>query len=301
MKISTSIRFLQKIFSVEQSMELLANAGFTAQDQQISLYDINWNQPPLQDHTTGEFKEYFRNLRRLADSYGLEIFQGHAPYAYSGIADFAVYERMKAPLLRSIYAAGEMGCPNMVVHPVILEEFTNGQNPELAKKTIMDYYSEFVPALKDTGVTLCMENLFRTSPDKKNKLPTYGSFAPELVDLIDSMNQLHGPYFAACVDTGHCNTVNGDLPELVKTLGHRLRVLHVHDNDGIQDLHLPPREGTIDWPAFMQALRDISYQGTFNFETSPFFQRVANEDPSVESLQAACHQLYALGEDLLRL
>ena len=54
-------------------------------------------------------------------------------------------------------------------------------------------------------------------------------------------------------------------------------MLHIHDNDGISDLHQIPftfartRENcsSTDWVGFLQGLREIHYAGTINFETAP--------------------------------
>ena len=42
--------------------------------------------------------------------------------------------------------------------------------------------------------------------------------------------------------------------------------VHLHDNDGRSDLHLPPGAGTIDWAAVVLALKDAGYDGTITLE-----------------------------------
>lgn len=37
-----------------------------------------------------------------------------------------------------------------------------------------------------------------------------------------------------CFDTGHANFVGIDFEKFITTLGNRLKVLHLHDNDGIE-------------------------------------------------------------------
>ena len=80
-----------------------------------------------------------------------------------------------------------------------------------------------------------------------------------------------------CFDTGHANLVGIDFEDFIKTLDYRLKVLHIHDNDGIGDLHQMPftftrsRENTAstDWEGFIRGLRAIGYQGVLSFETAP--------------------------------
>jgi sugar phosphate isomerase/epimerase len=68
------------------------------------------------------------------------------------------------------------------------------------------------------------------------------------------------------LDIGHCN-LNGRKPDqMIRELHARLSHLHIHDNDGLRDLHLPPGTGCIEWPAVAAALREVGYDGTVTVE-----------------------------------
>jgi sugar phosphate isomerase/epimerase len=48
--------------------------------------------------------------------------------------------------------------------------------------------------------------------------------------------------------------------------------VHVHDNVGADDLHLPLGSGTVDWLAVVGALKAVGYDGTVTlevFDTEP--------------------------------
>ena len=49
----------------------------------------------------------------------------------------------------------------------------------------------------------------------------------------------------------------------------KLRVVHIHGNDGQNDQHLLPYFGKLDWEAFGRAWRDIGFDGVFSFECAP--------------------------------
>ena len=84
----------------------------------------------------------------------------------------------------------------------------------------------------------------------------------ELREIVDRMA------CGACWDVGHANFGKHPQYESMTLLGKRIRVLHLHDNYGTRDDHSMPYFGTIDWEEIMRALRDIGYEGTFNYEVA---------------------------------
>ena len=53
-------------------------------------------------------------------------------------------------------------------------------------------------------------------------------------------------------------------------------MLHVHSNDGRDDLHTLPFLHPMDWPDFMSALREIGYDGTLSLEADSFLRFLPN-------------------------
>ena len=47
----------------------------------------------------------------------------------------------------------------------------------------------------------------------------------------------------------------------------RLAAVHLHDNNGIEDQHISPFMGTIDWVKIMQRIKRSSYEGSLTLET----------------------------------
>jgi sugar phosphate isomerase/epimerase len=52
----------------------------------------------------------------------------------------------------------------------------------------------------------------------------------------------------------------------MEKLGDRVKTLHIHDNDGFDDLHLAPYLGLNDWDKFLKGIIAINYTGDLNFE-----------------------------------
>lgn len=74
------------------------------------------------------------------------------------------------------------------------------------------------------------------------------------------------PALLCHLDMGHCNLFGLSPSEMIARFAGRLHHVHLHDNDGRADLHLPPGAGTIDWRAVVGALKDSGYDGTITLE-----------------------------------
>ncbi len=98
------------------------------------------------------------------------------------------------------------------------------------------------------------------------------------------------PGLGACWDTGH-GWLAGHQAETACRLGEHLVTVHLHDNDGREDLHLVPTEGRLTWEPLVPGLRRMGYQGPFMMELAP-----PNEptDEAVERLAGRAIEVYRL-------
>ena len=100
---------------------------------------------------------------------------------------------------------------------------------------------------KHVGVTICVENTTSEMGD-----PAYlRSFVEE--------TRLTGLRFN--FDIGHAYLADGPEDERVATSFEAMREhvasAHIHDNLGDKDSHLPPHDGSIDWPAALKLFRSL--------------------------------------------
>jgi sugar phosphate isomerase/epimerase len=107
---------------------------------------------------------------------------------------------------------------------------------------------------RGTGVTLCVENM-----------PPGVHPGSRMADLFALLVELDRPELALALDTGHAHITATAVTE-THAAGRLLRTTHVHDNDGRQDVHLPPGLGTLDWPAWLEALDAVDYHGPIMLE-----------------------------------
>jgi sugar phosphate isomerase/epimerase len=68
-----------------------------------------------------------------------------------------------------------------------------------------------------------------------------------------------------CLDTGHAHLAR-ELDVVIHKLSGHLKMVHVNDNNGHRDDHLPPGDGGIYWPWFLQELRRADFHGVLVLE-----------------------------------
>ena len=259
-------------FGFEAGYRMIKEAGFEAVDWNI---DHAWDQSKLRkgeltgcifEKSPEEVLEYYRRELEIIRANGLAITQAHAPFpAYleevPELLDYAI--EIYKGCIRLCDAAG---CKNLVVHGISASPKQPGLSLKQADVLNMKLYQSLIPVLKETQVTVCLENLF-TGADGQIYEGTC-SDAGEAVRYIDALNAKAGrECFGLCVDTGHLNLLRKNVTEYIRTVGKRIACLHVHDNDGRDDLHRMPFTGTLRWEDLLAALREVGYSGDLSFET----------------------------------
>jgi sugar phosphate isomerase/epimerase len=85
--------------------------------------------------------------------------------------------------------------------------------------------------------------------------------------LLDWLDELEVGGTGVCLDVGHAH-VMGDAPEIVEALSGHVLTTHLHDNRKVNDDHLVPFAGTVDWATTLAALWKIGYTGRLVFEVA---------------------------------
>jgi len=168
--------------------------------------------------------------------------------------DPAVYDSALQNLHVSLDLAREWHAPIVVLHGS-WEPIAPEQRPTRLRQAIAALQT-ITPRCRKDGCQIAVELLPRTC---------LGNTGEELETILATLDP---QYFGVCLDVNHLMDQYRTIPALVHRLGKKLLTLHLSDYDGVDEKHWLPGQGVIDWPAFMQALRDIDYQGPFNYECS---------------------------------
>lgn len=246
-------------------------AGFDAVD--LGLYQLyphtsvrSHKRSEMYSQSMEELQAFFTPFKQAAADNDIEVALMHAifPGFEHADAEFEAYHR--EVLKKNIAICGFFGCQYIVVHSYTERDRLTGGTLEQERAINMGLYTSLIPAAKEHGVTVCLENLFYTDGNKRFNGSC--SHAREAVQYVDDLNAIAGEeVFGFCFDSGHATLCGENTYDFIHTLGSRLKALHLHDNYGMSDDHLHPYTGMMRWDYLLAALREIGYTGGLNFET----------------------------------
>ncbi|NLL42128.1 MAG: sugar phosphate isomerase/epimerase [Firmicutes bacterium] len=213
-------------------------------------------------------KEYVDDLRRIKIELGAS-FTVHAPAVDVNLGSLNAKMRQAAfeEIRESMEFARKIGASVVAIHPTpgILgmpegKWSREGLRPrhEAAKLARQEEY--LIRAVKDLAdlapdLLLCLENL--VYPHEVYRSPE------DMADLIKQVNRTN---VGVTLDVGHAAVCGHKPAEFLHLLQDEIFHVHLHDNDGIIDQHLPLGQGVVDYVAVVHALQNMDYQGVVNLE-----------------------------------
>ncbi len=198
-------------------------------------------------------------VRKAAENAGIIISQTHGPWRWPP-RDFTESDRAERfeKMTTALELTAEAGCADMVIHPIMPYGCDQDPEPERFLDMNREFFSRLIAEARKTGVVVDFENM---------PMPALRLASP--AQIADFVREFDTPYFRVCLDTGHSIILKTQPADAVRQTGNDLlRVLHVHDNNGVSDLHWLPETGVIDWQSFGAALRETGFDGVFSLETN---------------------------------
>jgi sugar phosphate isomerase/epimerase len=170
----------------------------------------------------------------LAASYGVSVTY-HAPFRdwNVGSYDESVRQDSVERVKQTLDDAAAAGAAGVVVHggsvPRRYPEWVRERSRENAGRSLAEcaQYAQLV------GVPLCLEN--QPVDDEKRRYTTSPADLAAMIDTVDVPPE----YLGVTLDVGHANVNGHDWRTFVEEFGRRIRVCHLHDNDGTADQHEP--------------------------------------------------------------
>ena len=173
-------------------------------------------------------------LGDLADRYDVSITY-HAPFRDWNVGSFNDHVRRASveQVTESLDDAATAGAGAVVVHggsvPNRYPEWVHQKAAANAQQSLV----ECAEYAREVGVPLCLEN--QPQSDTKRR---YTTTPTDLADALAGVS-VDPEVLGVTLDVGHAKANGYDWRDFVDRFGERIRVCHLHDNDGTGDHHDP--------------------------------------------------------------
>lgn len=203
-------------------------------------------------------KDVEKNLRAVKHAIsasGLEVVGHTSPFFPTGSAYGSISEAVASELKRCIDVFEKLGAKKMNIHP---SSDLNAPITDIsdAIEFNANAINEAAKYAKKAGIAVLVENMDDDIFGNAANLEKLLGLAPDA--------KFH-------LDIGHANIFSGNLKNknvrsFLKRLGGKLAHVHVSDNNGRSDLHLPIGAGNINWNDAVKLLKNAGYDGTITLE-----------------------------------
>jgi len=193
-------------------------------------------------------------VRTLLEKYGMTARSLHAPIN-EGWDISSVDDGVREKSVRRTRLAAErllaLGGDVLVVHPGRGRD----QDEDVSKRMSQSERSltEICEFAWELGIKVAVEN------------PCPNEVFDEPADLRALIDRFDEDVVGICFDSSHANILR-DGVETAKVFQGRVMSVHLSDNDGRGDDHLPPFEGNIDWEGVLSVLIEGGFTGPWLFE-----------------------------------
>ena len=221
-----------------------------------------------------EFADYIDSknlLPEMARKAGLEVENIHAPFDK---ANCIWTESVNAENIVKRYSQCILDCSHHNISTVVIH-LTNGDTPPPPTLLGIDRIKYLVDLAEQKNVNIALENLRR----------------PEYLQFV--FENIQSSRLGFCYDSGHENCYTKGI-DLISLYGKKLMALHLHDNDGTDDQHRIPGEGTINWDSIVRKIKQTTYRGAVSLEVSNEFSELYSNISAQEFLKMANEKIKML-------
>lgn len=182
---------------------------------------------------------------------GLRVWSVHGTLGFGAISTDEVERRatVEGEIGRLEGAAEFAPCP-YVIH--YLDRTHDRRKGEAYRRSV----AELLGRAETLAITLAVE----TAPDK-----AANERYPDSREIAEFVRSFGSPHLSVCIDLNHSNLAE-NLVDVAANCAGLISTIHVSDNHGQYEDHLPPGQGMIDFPSAFAALRAAGYAGPVNLE-----------------------------------
>lgn len=266
-KTSLSVLDFQENLGDREAIDLAVKLGLDGIDFDLAPNSVD-RENSVYSLGIDKVREYYSSLGKYAEEKGIKVVQTHGRFLGYGSSPEGNELFVKNSELDMV-ATAALGAKYTVFHTPAINHIGDRPDEELYS-ILTGLCVSVLPYAEREGVNIALET--HGTAKKYNKMEFFG--IPEhLLEGIRRAKEAspYGDRICVCVDTGHTNlaTTLGypSVGDVIRQLGSLVKVLHLHDNNGIRDQHKMLLTGDIDWNDTLAALDEIGFDGYYNLET----------------------------------
>jgi sugar phosphate isomerase/epimerase len=226
-------------------------AEFSKYEQLVSQYRINPEIGLDGDALYTFSRQEFLDRSRFLNDKGLNCTL-HAPFhdLLPGALDKYILQAVRDKL-RRCFDLIEIFKPHSVVCHLGYLDCVHSYDPELWLASSLETWRELLVIAEQYTTPIMFENTYEAGPGVHKTI----------LEALDS------PFARFCLDVGHLGAfAQVELHDWLATLGQWLGQLHLHDNHGIRDEHLPIGKGNFDFASLFSYLKSQDIKPIFTLE-----------------------------------
>ena len=229
---------VQPRFDFREEWEILAGK----ENLCYEALDFSTQPALLESGLFDEYSKWYRSCGRTTSIHGFFIDVNPA----SGDPDFRALSQAKCK--SSCETAISVGAKNVVFHSSCFP-FLRGIYLDVWSKRCADFYQELAQTY---NLNILIENSPDIDPDPIRKL----------------MERCSDSRIGVCLDIGHAAYSHQKISSWFDELGEWICYLHLSDNNGTYDDHLPLGEGCIDWGEVNEEWKKLDRDTHITIETN---------------------------------
>lgn len=251
---------------ITDSIELCAKAGYQVMD--MNFHDCCMFDTPFKKDG---WMDWIYKIKETAQRCKIEFSQGHSHFY--NFCDSSIQNRdvLDEYIYRGIIGASILQIPWLVIHAAT--DFESSTPVKSSKEKTMEYLKPRLELAAKHNVGIAIENLWEMNISPKRR---YTSNAEELVDLVDTLSKNYDNV-GVCWDVEHSGIMQQNLASELKLVGNRLKATHISDYLDVEEDHILPYSGQMNWMEVMQALKAVKYEGDFTYEIHRYTMRLPKE------------------------
>ncbi len=187
----------------------------------------------------------------LETYHGCSVSSMHAAFIDINYAsnDVRIREISQKRVETSIETGKKLGVTNVVVHTCCYPVMINQSVIDIWCETAVSYLSMLAERYQ---VRIFIENTLDINPD----------ILKRMMDMADPK------LLGVCLDVGHANLTRVPIESWIEALASHIGYMHLNDNHGVYDEHLPIGEGIIDWRILYSQISRLKQEPIMTIEVT---------------------------------